>query len=164
MSIYEQGIIITPPQIQRTYWEKRCTEIKSKQKKWWATLNPGHGIAIVSWTWQQLYLYWSWVTLLPECFHAANVARRRRDIFFGDIVTDQVLCSCDQPLTHSSLSKPKETHWATQRKGGRIKGGWEETILERGLVGKERWSVGMGQEKVRRNKYQNVLYTCMEMS
>lgn len=32
MSIYEQGIIITPPQIQRIYWEKRCTEIKSKQK------------------------------------------------------------------------------------------------------------------------------------
>lgn len=34
MSIYEQGIIITPPQIQRTCWEKRCIEIKSKQKKW----------------------------------------------------------------------------------------------------------------------------------
>lgn len=51
----------------------------------------------------------------------------------------------------------------SKEKGEELRGGEKETILERGLVGKERWSVGMGQEKVR-NKYQNVLYTCMEMS
>lgn len=60
-------------------------------------------------------------TLLSECLHAANVARRERDIFFGNIVTGKVPCSCDQPLIHSSLSKPNETHWAIQRKRGRIK-------------------------------------------
>lgn len=57
MSIYEQGIVITPPQIQRTYWEVYRIQKQTEEVSWWATLNPAHAIAIASWTWQQLYLY-----------------------------------------------------------------------------------------------------------
>lgn len=52
-----------------------------------------------------------------------------------------------------------------KKKGRKEEEEKEETILERGLVGKGRWSVGVGQEMVTRgsNKYQNILYTCIEM-
>lgn len=101
---------------------KRRSEAMSNTKSWaWHShcpLNLAAAVPVLSIMERGKALK---ATLLPECLHAANVARRERDIFFGNIVTGKLPCSCDQTLIHSSLSKPNETHWAIQRKRGRIK-------------------------------------------